>query len=220
MALSDLQQLTSYWLDDLNMTYFTPTQINAWLNNAQVEVQKMLLQARANFYLTPVQTTMVVGQSDYVLPSDFMTEHRLEVVMSGVPPFEDLIPVAPMTLNQQDLVPNNLGTPAFYYLKKNRLVLFPSPDTPLTLRLYYSYQVANMVNLTDLPDVPPPYVEMIAVLAAYDGLLKDGRSTQALLEKRNFYLEMLKQESDMRNEDAPRGIVQTGSDVSQMFGFF
>lgn len=220
MMLGDLQTLTAGWLDDPQFGYFSQAQINMWLNNAQIEVQKLLLQAKTNFYVIPVQTSLVVNQTDYILPSDFMVDHRLEVVLSGVPPFEDVLPLAPMTLNQQDLVPNQTGTPQFYYLKKNRIRVSPAPDTPLTLRLYYSYLVSQMVNLTDIPDVPTEYHEMIAVLGAYDGLMKDGRSNQAVTEKKVYYENMLKQQSESRQEDAPRGIVQTGNDLSQMFGYF
>lgn len=219
-TLTNLENLTAYWLDDLNFGYFSKTQIDVWLNNAQTEVQKMLLQARANFYVIPVQTTLVVNQRDYVLPQDFMTQHRLEIVLTGSPPNEDVLPMAPMTLNQQDLVPNRTGTPQFYYFKKNRMSVWPAPDTALTMRLFYSYAVADMVNGTDQPDIPAPYHEMLAVLATLDGLMKDGRSPAAMLEKRAYYENLLKQETDGRNEDAPRGIVQTGNDLSQMFGYF
>ena len=220
MTLADLQNLTAYWLDDVNFGYFTKPQINVWLNNAQVECQKILLQAKANYYVTPVQTTLVVNQNDYVLPADFMTEHRLEVVMSGTTPNEDLLPLSPITINQQDLVPNRTGTPQFYFLKKNRIRLYPAPDTALTMRLYYSYQVSDMVNLTDVPDIPAAYHEYLAISAAMDGLLKDGRSNAQMAEKIKYFVRLMKQESEARTEDAPRGVVQTGSDMAQMFGFF
>lgn len=218
MTFLDLQNLTAYWLDDLSFGYFTPVQVQLWLNNAQKEVQKMLLQSRSNFYVTRVQTTMVVNQQDYVLPMDFMTVHRAEVVLNGTPPNEDTSPLAPMTINQQDLVPNRTGTPQFYFLKKNRMTLFPAPDVALTLRLYYSYAVSDMVLPTDSPDIPAPYHELIAVLAAIDGLMKDGRDANPMLSKRGYYEKLLKEETQDRNEDAPRGIVQTGND--QSFGYF
>ena len=220
MTFQDLQNLTAYWLDDLNFGYFTPPQVQLWLNNAQKEVQKLLLQSRTNFYLTPVQTTLVVNQNDYVLPSDFMTIHRAENIMNGVPPFEDLAPLSPMTLNQQDLVPNSIGTPMFYFLKKNRIRIFPAPDTARTFRIHYSYEVSNMVNPTDIPDVPDAYHEMLAILATIDGFMKDGRNPSAMIAKRAYYEQMLKQETNERNEDAPRSIVQTGNDITQMFGYF
>lgn len=220
MTLADLQNLTAYWLDDVNFGYFTIPQVTLWLNNAQREVQKILLQSRANFYVTPVQTTLVVSQNDYVLPIDFMTLHRLELIMSGTPPNEDTVPISPMTINQQNLVSNKQGTPQFYFLKKNRIRIIPAPDTALIMRMYYSYTVADMVNLYDTPDIPSPYHELLSVLATIDGLMKDGRNVQPMIAKREYYEKLLKEETQDRNEDAPRGIIQTGNDISQSFGYF
>lgn len=220
MNFQNLQDLTVYWLDDLNYGYFTPIQVKRWLNNAQLEVQKLLLQAHSNYYLYPVQTTLVVNQADYVLPQDFLKLHRLEVVNSGSPPNEDVSPLSPITLNQQDLVPSHTGTPQFYFLKKSRIKCRPAPDTALTMRLYYSYRVAEMTLSTDRPDVPEEYHEYLPVLAAIDGLIKDGRSIEPLLAKKTYYDTLMRQEAEERQEDAPRSIVTTGSDVVGAFGFF
>ena len=126
MNFQNLQDLTVYWLDDLNYGYFTPTQVQRWINNAQYEVQKLLLQAHENYYLTVVQTTMVVGQTDYVLPTDFMKLHRLEIVLSGTIPNETKSPLGSITTNQQDLVNLNAnGTPQFYSVKIKPLSALP-----------------------------------------------------------------------------------------------
>jgi len=220
MTLNDLMNLTAYWLDDVNFGYFTTTQVQAWLNNAQRETQKILLQARQNFYVTPVQTTLVDGQPDYVLPSDFMTLHRAELIISGVPPNENSSPLAPITLNQQDLVPSKTGTPQFYFFKKNRIKLCPAPDTAYTFRIHYSYAVTDMTLATDQPDIPSPYHEFLAVLATIDGLLKDGRDVSRFIAKRQYYQELMQQETTDRSEDSPRSVVTTGESVNYgMFGY-
>lgn len=220
MVLSDLRSLCLSWLDDLNAGYFTLPQVDVWLNNAQIEVQKLMLQAGQNFYMQPVQTSLVVNQSDYILPNDFRKLHRLEIVVSGTPPSEDVVPLAPITLNQQDLVPNQTGQPQYYFLVTNRLRLMPTPDTPLPLRLYYSPLVTNMVNATDCPNIPVEYHEFLAVLATIDGLLKDNRDQSGMLTKRAYYENMLKQDATDRLQDAPRSIVQTGESAGFSFGYF
>lgn len=220
MNLAGLQALTLSWLDDPKAGYFTLPQINVWINNAQKEVQKLLLQAAQNYYLKPVQTKLVLNQADYVLPQDFTKLHRLEIVISGVPPFEQTVPLAPITLNQQDLVPNQTGQPQFYFMKKHRLTLWPTPDTVLILRLYHSPAVVDLVNLTDEPDCPEYYHEFIAVLATIDGLLKDQRDPTPMLAKRTYYENMLKQDAQERSQDAPRSIVMTGEGAGYTFGYF
>jgi len=206
MTFADLSGLTSFWLDDLNFGYYTQTQVNIWLNNAQVEVQKLLIGSGQNRYNLWVGTTLVVGQSDYVLPADFRKLQNLEIVLSGTPPNESVFPVVPITTNQKYLIDMGQSTPAAYRFRKNRLVIQPAPDTALLMRMEYTYLVANMVNPTDVPDVPAEYHEMIALLACADGFIKDGRQNQLLLTKIEAYKEDLKQDAQERNQDLPRGL--------------
>lgn len=220
MTFLDLRNLVLYWLDDLNAGYFTPQQVNVWLNNAQYELQKLLLQANENYYLECVQTTLITNQTDYVLPDDFMKLHRLEMVVSGVPPQENKLSLSWITLNQQDLLGNQQGQPQFYTIKKNRLILFTAPDQPYILRLYYSPRVTQMVLDTDVPNAPAHYHEYIAVLATRDGLLKDMRDIAAITAKLNYYEAMLKNDAQERNQDAPRSIVSTGEGVGYNYGYY
>lgn len=212
MTFGELKSLVSFWLDDLQFGYFTEAQVSVWLNNAQKEVQKRLIKAGDNYYVKCVQTTLVVNQNDYVLPEDFKKENRLEVVISGTVPNESVNAITPITLNQQDLVVTGVGTPQWYYFKRNRIVVIPAPDTALPLRLYYSYLVADMTLDTDVPDVPESYHELIALLACQDGFLKDGRVNDLLMKKITAYQLDMDSDADERNQDMPRSIVETGID--------
>lgn len=218
LAFSDLQTLVGFWLDDPNFGYYTLSTVKTVINNAQREVQKLLLQAGENWYMQPFNTTTVASQGEYVLPSDFLVLHRLELVLSGTAPSEQVVSIPEITLNEQDLLPNGIGTPEGHYIKKNRLVLYPAPDTTgLTLRLYYSPLVQDMVNNTDVPDVPTQFQEFIAVLATLDGLYKDGRDPGPFLEKKRYYEQLLKESADRRAESGPRMIVQTSDDWGILF---
>lgn len=220
MNLLELRNLTLTWLDDVNAGYFTTDQVNRWLNNAFREAQKLMLQAGQNYYLIPVQTTLVVNQSDYILPSDFEKLHRLELVVAGSSPNEDVVPICPITINQRDLVPNHTGQPQYYDIKRNRLELFPSPDTPLVLRLYYSPRVQEMILDTDVPDLPEQYHEFLSILATIDGLLKDGRDQMPAIQKRDFYIAMMKQDAQDRTQDAPRSVNITGDSSAGVMAYW
>lgn len=219
MNFRELKDLTSFWLDDLQFGYFTDAQVSLWLNNAQNEVQKRLIKASQQYYTVCVQTTLVVNQFDYVLPLDFKKVMRLEVIVSGTSPNESVIPVIPITLNQKDLVITGNGTPQFYTIKRNRLVVRPAPDTALQMRLYYAYQVASMVLDTDLPDVPDAYHELIALYACQDGFIKDGRSNALLGVKIMAYEKDMDSDAQERNQDQSRSIVVTGDDTSSGYYF-
>lgn len=211
MTFSDLQNSVAYYLDDLNFGYFTATQVKVWINNAQRAVQKQLIKAGQNYYVRCGQTSLVVNQREYVLPDDFLKLHRLEIVMSGSSPNETTSVVAPITTNQQDLMTSGTGTPLAYSIRKNRLVLYPAPDAILTMRMQYSYEVTDMTLDSDQPDVPDQYHELIALTAAEDGFIKDGRSSDLLAKKLAEKRAELDSDAAERNQDTPRSVVVTES---------
>lgn len=210
MIRSELREILSYWLDDLKQAYFTAVQLNTWLNLAQRQVQMKLLQAGQNWYMKPVETLTVANQADYVLPSDFMQLHRVEIVISGTGVNEARQPVTPITTNQQDLVTIRPGIPAFYYIKKDRITLSPIPSQQWVMRLYYSPRAVDMTQDTDSPDVPEQFMEYVALLACQDGFVKDDRTMENLQQKRAPFEKLLEEMANDRTMDQPRQVVQTG----------
>jgi hypothetical protein len=209
MTRLDINNLVLSWLDDNTGGYFTPAQVNVWINLAHRQVQMLLLQAGENYYMKPVETTTVAGQADYILPADFMVEHRLEYVLSGTGPNESRQPITMITTNQQDMVSIGLGNPANYYIKKDRVTLSPTPAQAWPLRIYYSPMVQDLTGDTDVPDVPEQYMEYVALLAAFNGFIKDDRAPQNLQAKMMQFELLLKQMSEDRTQDASRQVVQT-----------
>jgi hypothetical protein len=212
MTFAELQVLTSTWLDDLNNGYFTLPQVKRWLNNAQKETQKLLIQSGENRYVVCAETTLVQNQGCYILPQNFLKVRRLEIVKNAGTVAETKNMIEPISMNEQDLVANGQGQPNVYFLTKNKIHLFPSPDTTYTMRLHYSYRVIDMASDNEVPDVPEEYHEFLAVLATIDGLLRDRRDTTAMLEKRTYYQDMLKKDAENRHVDRPRRVVITETD--------
>lgn len=220
MNLLQLKTLVVSYLDDRSYGYFTEDQVTVFLNNAQKEVQKKLIKMGDNYYTRFVQTNTVPNQSRYVLPQDFKKLHRLEMMTSGTVPNESVQSLTPMTINQQDLISRGTGQPLYYFIEKNQLVLFPTPDSSQTLRLVYSYQVTDMSLDSDTPDIPDSYHEFLALLAAQDGFLKDGRANELLMKKIAEYESDFNADAEDRQQDTVREIVNTGSDVSSWGGVF
>lgn len=210
MTLSELRQLVSYYVDDLQQTYFTPTQLNVFLNRAQTEAQKLLVGAGQDYYTRCVQTTLVVNQGEYALPLDFSKLNRLELVISGVAPNENVSVVSNISPNQIDLIVAQSGTPQVYWFQRNRLVIRPFPQVALTMRMVYTYEVADMIGDNSVPDMLEKYHEMIAILAARDCFIKDDRDPSNLLEKLQMYKDMMKADAAQRNIDQSRMVIQTG----------
>lgn len=216
MTRLDIKTLMLSWLDDANAGYFTDSNNNLWINQAQKQAQARLLKAGQNWYEIPVETIMVVGQSDYVLPSDFLIEHRIEVVQSGTGLNEVRKPVREITTNQQDGVAITQGLPQLYSIKKDRFTVFPTPDQPYVMRLYYSGLVADLGSDSDVPNIPGQFHEYVAVLACFNGFIKDDRAPQNLVAKKMELEQVLDQMAADRMQDSSRQVVQTVDYDSQM----
>ena len=209
MLVSTAISLIASWLDDPNQGYFTPAQTIPWINNAQRRVQMELLQAGNNWYVKPIETQLVYSQTDYLLPTDFFMEHRIETIISGYgTPNENRQALVPITINQQDLVSIALGNPTSYFLKKDRFTITPAPSVAYYMRMYYSPQTLDVAATTDTLDVPEQFGEYVALTACFDGFIKDDRAPENLVVKRNEYREALKQLATMRLNDVPRRVVE------------
>ncbi len=211
MTRIEIRNLALDWLDDPSGGYFGATIMNQRIDLATKELQKALISANKQYYTKCVKTNLVYGQAAYALPSDFMQVVRLEFVTSGSGDTASTCAILPATPNQKDNSSTQLGNPQFYTFDKNNIVLRPVPSGTQELRLVYSYLVANMTSDSDTPDAPVQFHEYIAVLAARDGFLKDGRPLAPIESKMGEYKTTLKQIADQRNVDKPRMVVATDS---------
>lgn len=209
MNFAQLNTLVLSWLDDPNGTYFTLPQVNVWLNNATKECQRQLVQAGENFYVRKVSSSMVVDQTDYPLPNDFLNLSKLEIVTSGSGVTEVRKMLCPVTLVQLDQVSMSVGEPTAYNIKRNCFSVRPTPQQAYVMYLNYSYEVADMTAPTDIPDVPNRYQEYVAILGALNGYMKDGRDMSQLVAKKDWYLSLMKQDAQQRNIDAPRQVISS-----------
>lgn len=209
MNFGNIKQMVWSWLDDAQHTYFTDSQVSMWINNAQREAQKQLIQAGENYYTRRSFASLVANSDTYILPSDFMKVNKLELLTSGVAPNEVRQQIGFVTLGQLDRVSMTTGTPYVYTIRKNCIVIRPIPDSVKTIYLDYTYLVGDMSADTEIPDCPAQYHEYLAVLATIDGLLKDQRDPAPLLAKKDFYLSLMKQDAENRNVDYSREVVIT-----------
>lgn len=218
MNFGQLKTLVWSWLDDPLGAYFTDAQVSVWLNNAQRETQKQLIQAGENYYVEKMNGLTIQNEGAYELPMDFKKCHKLEIVLSGTGVNEDRRTLGWVTLQQLDSVSQQAGSPTVYNIRRNQLHLRPIPDNVYPLRLFQSYRVVDMVNDADIPDVPEDYTEYLAVLATLDGFMKDQRDPSAfVVAKQDKYLALMKQDSEERDVSAPRQVVTTDCDYGVLW---
>jgi hypothetical protein len=197
MTRLDLQNLFLQWVNDPNGTFFSPVNfVQPALNRALKELQKQLVMSGDLYYVKspPTQTTTVQNQADYVLPSDMLKINRFTVDLDTSSPIPNYQELQPMTLNQSSQYGNLTGTPESYYITKDKVSLFPCPDTSgKILRMWYSYQVADMTSDSSVPDCPEIYQEYIAIIAVLDAQIKDETIETNIKEKQMRYENLMKQ---------------------------
>lgn len=219
MTRAELKTLMLSWLDDPNGGYFTDANLNVWLNNAQKQVQRELIQSGELFYAKEVQTSTVANTNEYTFPTDYLRHHKLEIIQSGTFPNENRIRMQQITPVEASFFGTGTGFPSAYYLKKNSFVLVKCPDQAYTVAMLYSYLVADMTSDADTPDIPTQYHEYIALLAIEDGFLKDQRDPNPMLTmKKEYYRKLMKEDAQNRAVDTPREVVVTQSDMT-FWGF-
>lgn len=218
MDLAALRTLCVSWLDDPSQGYFTPAQMNVFLNNGQRQVQKILIQSFESRYVHGVQTSTVANQAFYQVPTDFLKVNRFSVILAGTNETnEDYNDLQYITPNQESRILVRTGAPGFYTILNNMFKILPIPPQVYTLRLYYTYRITDMVLDTDIPDVPEEYQEMVALYAAVDGFLKDGRQNETLMAKLAEYKKQVQEDAADRNIDSARRIVTTQDDFGPIY---
>lgn len=210
MTLGEMKELCWSLLDDPLGTYFTSEQLQVWLNKGLIETQKKLIQSGELWWGITVQTNTVANTEAYTLPTDYMRLHVLDLIVSGTWPNDTRHRLIPVTPVQATYMPNGTGTPRWYWLKKDCLILVKPPDRVYTLEMVYSPQVAPMTLDSQTPDCPDRYEEFIVLHAVRDGFLKDQRNPNPIfVEKWASYEKMLVEDSQNRNVDQPREVVVT-----------
>lgn len=219
MNFLQLQQLVSYNLDDLNFGYFTPIQVKRWINLAQQETQKILIQSSENWFMDCVTASCVANQPNYALPDDFLKMNRCQIVENPGTSSENRTQIYGIVLSHDKLLDQNSSFPAAYYLKSNQMILVPPPDSTYTIRIDYTFRLSDMVNDNDVSLIPEQYHEYMAILATISGFLKDDRNPSSLLAKKMWYEELFKRDAEDRKVDAPREVVTTKDDMIH-YGMF
>lgn len=213
MNFLQMQEAVSYTLDDLSFGYFTTTQVKRWLNNAQFEAQKIIVQSDEGSFVKCVQTTCIVGQDEYVLPEDMLKINRVQIIQSPDTANELSSQIFPVVLSQIAKFTRTNAYPSVYYLRRNRLVLVSPPDNTYTLRIDYTYRLAELVNDSDTSEIETQYHEYLTILAAIDGFLKDDRAATQLIAKKQWYEKLFEEDAEDRKVDTPRHVIMMDDDI-------
>lgn len=223
MTVIEAMNYTASQVDDLLFGYFTKPQLLIYLNQAVQECQKKLIAAGNNWYLRKTADgahITVVNQDTYIPPDDLMNLNRLELVQNpGLN--ENRVALTSITLNQKDFFGGYTQWPVAFYFMKNDIVVVPAPQVGgLTIRYYYTYRIAPLVNDSDVIDVPQEFAEYICYLMILKCFAKDGRDPGYFLQMVKDIEERLEKQAIQRAQDHAPCIVETSDGSYSGSGYY
>lgn len=160
-----------------NYAGFTTQQIKDAINDSIFEICK-------KFNVFPnykdANISVVANTRTYNLPSDFRSEEYLALVSNDAlikPPLVKSYKERLHQFDRQDYLSDSIkGQPKFYIINDNTISLYPLPDTSYTLKLFYKFFFATLVQSTDrnyLTDKHPFPIIYYALSLLYDDVGTD-----------------------------------------------
>lgn len=124
--------------------------------------------------------TSVANQAAYALPSDL---YEIEAVRYDGVRLDGLLTKG--ELAEANRLDNQPGTPTHYYLTPTSLVLVPAPaESGKTIEVHYNRRPAALAALTDVPELPLEYHELLAYYSAWQIRLRDQHPAAPSLRAR------------------------------------
>jgi hypothetical protein len=197
-AITSVSELINQPLAGDTLTV-TLTSVKRNLNRGYKKVVNRVASLNQDYYLRLAKANLVANRSVYALPSDFKSIRRLDVTFNGSTMVRGER-IDRQTINDPMLVVSEV-TP-LYSLISNGVELYPTPLANVTagLWLWYIEDVSDLVEDTDIPNVPLGYEDL-----CIDYAVAMAKMTQGETDEGAMYLGMFdKALSEMTMEQVSR----------------
>ncbi len=174
MALSDIRTRVATDINRDDVPDTAAGLIDRWINDAQ---RRICRAHPLSFMETEADTTLVVDQRNYALPTGsgtdlrFRNEISLEIISAG----SDRIRLKRIFKQDAEkksefISTTKTGTPRKYSIQKGQIYLYPTPSEALTMNIEYYGFLADLSADTDTNDLIDDYPEVVEILATSFGL--------------------------------------------------
>jgi hypothetical protein len=157
--------------------FFAPDAYISAIDEANQVVNSVLSSIDSEYFRRPSSFSLEVGKQSYKLPPDAARVHEVYWVDTGGQALRLESMRVPMLLSATDP-----GPPCSYFVRRNQIDIYPSPDAVHTISFYFDQVMTNLTLGTEVPSSPVEFHDMIAIYAAIIMSASDDRPT-AKLEK-------------------------------------
>lgn len=157
--------LTTQVQNRLDDTGFSSTIILQFLNDAQRDFlndrMNQVMEKSIDYVLTPQNSDLTSGAG---LPSDFQTVIDLRITSpQGLAKSLHFMPYKEFDIEYPQPTLFGYTVPFIYTRFGNTLTVFPSPASNYTLSLRYYKTPVELVNTTDVPEIPSEWQELLVL---------------------------------------------------------
>lgn len=165
-------------LGETTAGFYTDAELNAWLDEAQIQVAKKILAADQSLLLTNGTLNWTSGTAEYAIPTGLWKLHLIERLdTSG-----NVVGHLHSTDIRDKIVAESAvvtGVPygqTVFYLKGSSIGFTPTPDTTQTAAVRIWYQALPALLSADSieSDLPNDVEDLVVLNAAIRGFMKFG----------------------------------------------
>lgn len=214
-TLAQVRGRVRFFIDEPIQANFTDSDLNWAINDAQQYVATEISQVDEQYFVatTPTVITTIGGQRFYPLATDFWKMTRLEDVNTGLrlefASFSDLdnfyansIPPL-VSINQAGYQAAIIG---------NSVAFTPTPAASgIQAQYWYVPILPDMTADTDITSIPRQFVDLLAMKAAIDAMIKDEDDTTALQAMYNVRYNQLVRTTRDRQQQNPKHVTRVAS---------
>lgn len=219
----DLRKRVRFYIDEPIQANFLDSDINYALNEVQQTVATEIDQVDENYRVNPTPTviTFEANTQYYDLADDFWKMTRIQDQQSGLPiDFTDINSQNDFFQNFPPLVSTYPfgGFSAFIIGGNSQgqsgasigFTPIPTDDTK-SVQYWYVPIIQDMTDDSDTTSIPRQYMDLLAVQASIDCLIKDQSDTAQLERKYARMTEQLKRTARDRQQQTPKYVRRTGN---------
>lgn len=155
--------------------------IKDWTNEVYIEMCNLgywrFLEAQGTI-------TTSAGVENYSLPSNCQANRIIDVMEMETPSLLKRTDFKAIDDRYPDTTLPSRSIPDSYYFVNNSLYLFPVPETAITIKFRYYKTVSELVNATDVPEIPEhwKWVLVNGILVRANQYLQDQSTGDAQLQ--------------------------------------
>lgn len=215
MTRGDIRGRVRFFIDEPTAKNWSDSDLNNAINRAQEKVAQEITHIYEDYFIKIADLNpggnppgTIINQEFYTLPSDFLKFKRIERTDYGqaVPPID----INEKTINGTSVPPlvplGGGGIAIAYFVLGNSVGFAPIPQSQIPIRLYYNYRLADLVNDTDVSDIPADWHDLMSYRAAIDAFVKDEADPSAMWQMWNEGIDRMHRTLRNRQTQEPRRV--------------